>query len=365
MRRGARDPGQSVARRSLKCVAALVAGVGLAAAGSGLTPGAAPARAAAAGSAITTAVHPSADCTIYSGAPTDSSRCGKGSDDTVGDDGDGNLYRTILSFDSLGVPAGATVRSAVLTLNVLGTFGSTTTWVFQMTRPFTPGAATWDSYDGADPWTTPGGDFNDTLQATEAVSGVGAARLEIGPMVQSWVDGAAPAEAILVPYAPKDSAYTLSRTGAGAPSLTITYAPPVTTTTTTTTTVTETSPKTTPVGGSGPGGSRTGGSKTHRRLNARLVFSWTWTRTDVRLRGLRIGRLPADASVSVRCRSGCSMTPLHATGLPAARRLLLALRRRRYRPGEALVITLSAAGSRAERIEVVIRRERVPVTRLL
>jgi hypothetical protein len=340
-------------QRSLKCLVALVVGGGLAAAVSGLASGAAPAQAVAAGAVLTTTVHPSADCTIYSGAPADSSRCGKGSDDTIGDDGNSFLYRTMLSFGDLGLPAGSAVHSATLTLNVLGAFGQTTTWVFQLTRSFTPGAATWDSYDGIHPWTTPGGDFNDSLQATEAVSAAGAVQFQVTSMVQSWIDGTAAPETMLLPYAPKDNAYTFSRTGADAPSLTITYVPPGTTTVTTT--VTQTTPKPT----------RVGGSRSHHALSVHLVFGWTWVNADVRLRKITIGRLPAHVTVSLTCRSGCSKRTTHATGASAARRLLLSLRRRRYRPGDVLLITLAAPGRRAERVQVVIRRERVPLTRLL
>jgi hypothetical protein len=337
-------------------LAALGAGIGLAAAVSAFAPGAAPAEALAAGEVLTTTVRPTADCTIYSGAPTDNSRCGKGSNDTIGNDGSSFLYRTMLSFGALELPAGSTVRSATLTLHVLGAFGQTATFAFQLARPFTAGAATWDSYDGADPWTTPGGDFDEPYQGAATVSAQNdAPQFQIGPLVQSWVDGTAPPEMLLLPYSPSGNAFTFSRTGADGPSLAITYAPPVTRTVTTTVTTVQTSPRTTPVGG----------SRGRHALDVHLVFSWTWSHADVRLRRLTIGRLPTHAHVSVSCRRGCSVPRAHATGARHARRLLLSLRRRRYRPGDELLITLTAPRRRAERVQVVIRRERVPVTRVL
>ena len=124
----------------------VVRGAGRAAAASHALP-----RAAVSGAAAT-------DCTIFSGSPTSNAQCGGGSDDTVGTDGNGAFYRTMMSFTNLGIPAGSTITGATLQINVLGAFGSTAATVVDMTRAFAPGAATWNTYDGVHPWTTAGGD---------------------------------------------------------------------------------------------------------------------------------------------------------------------------------------------------------------
>jgi hypothetical protein len=162
-------------------------------------------------------------------------------------------------------------------------------------------------------------------------------------------------ETLLLPYSPSGNAFTFFRTGTDAPSLTITYVPPVTRTVTTTVTTVQTVPQTSPIGG----------SRARHALNVHLVFSWTWRHSDVRLNRLTIGRLPTHTHVSVSCRRGCSAPPAHATGVRNTRRLLLSLRRRHYRPGDVLRITLTAPRRRAEHVQVVIRRERVPLTRVL
>src|SRR6201995_4017486 len=98
-----------------------------------------PARAAAAHAAprASGATGAATDCTIFSGSPTSNAQCGAGSDDTVGTDGNGAFYRTMLSFTNLDIPAGSTINSATLTIQALGAFGSTNATVVDMTRPFT------------------------------------------------------------------------------------------------------------------------------------------------------------------------------------------------------------------------------------
>src|ERR1700759_2298505 len=94
-----------------------------------------PARAAAAHGppGASGATGAATDCTIFSGSPTSNAQCGAGSDDTVGTDGNGAFYRTMLSFTNLDIPAGSTINSATLTIQALGAFGSTNATVVDMT----------------------------------------------------------------------------------------------------------------------------------------------------------------------------------------------------------------------------------------
>jgi hypothetical protein len=171
------------------------------------------------------------DCTIFSGSPASNAQCGAGSDDTVGTDGNGAFYRTMMSFTNLGIPAGSTVTGATLTINVLGAFGATAATVVEMTRAFAPGAATWNTYDGVHPWSTAGGDYNASPHAVETVSAAGAVSFSIPDLVQSWVNGGTPyGQLEMVGFTGTGNAFTMAHD----PVLSVTYTPPPPPTTTTT-----------------------------------------------------------------------------------------------------------------------------------
>lgn len=76
-------------------------------------------------------------------------------------------YVSLLQFDLSTIPAGSVVQSAQFSLYHAS--GSTdTAGVFPMTRSWTEGTgvagtgASWNSYDGVNPWTTAGGDYDPT-----------------------------------------------------------------------------------------------------------------------------------------------------------------------------------------------------------
>jgi hypothetical protein len=222
-------------RAAVGTALAVIFGVGLSPCADAASP-AAPVRAATPFTshalprdALATTVAASADCTIDSGAPTSASLCGAGSDDSVGSDGNGALFRTMVSFSGgLGVPAGSTVLSATLTIHALGAFGSTTTWVLGMARSFTAGTATWNTYDGVHPWSTAGGDYDNTLQASSTVSGAGTVSFSVTPLVQSWADGTDTIPQLMIlGFSPKGNAFTFANRASGnGPALTIAYQPP-------------------------------------------------------------------------------------------------------------------------------------------
>ena len=175
---------RSIAAAGWTLALSLGAGLSVATTSAGAAAAQVSARSMAASQSLATTVQPTADCTIYSGSPTSSANCGGGSDDLVGDDGTGNLYRTMISFPpGLGIPAGSHILSSTLTIDVVGAFGSTPTWVFQMTRGFSPGAATWNAYDGVHSWSTAGGDYSDSLQASATVAGAGDVSFSVTPMM--------------------------------------------------------------------------------------------------------------------------------------------------------------------------------------
>lgn len=342
--------------RTWRGVAALVAALAVCAAAASTALAAMP-RALRLATVPATA-SPSADCTIYSGQPTDASRCGPASYDTVGNDGNGYLYRTMISFaGGLGIPAGSQILSSTLTIDVAGAFGSTPAWIFSLTRSFSPGAASWNTYDGVHSWTTAGGDFNDQLQASATVSGAGTVSFSVTKMTQAWLDGTDPVPALMMlPYAGKGNAFTFSShaSGSNGPYLTIAYQPP-----------SSAGPPppvmTTPVSTPLP-------RPTARRgLKVKLVVSWTWNRAITRLRTVKVGSLPHGTQLYLRCLGrGCpKRSKATAVGASRLRRLLRSLAGRRYRAGNRLLITLTAPGYLTERAEVIFRNGRLPQIKLL
>jgi hypothetical protein len=343
-------------------LALLVGGVLSVVAGSGSS--AAPARAATPRATpradLSTTVVPSADCTIFSGTPDSASQCDRGSDNVVGSDGNGALYRTMVSFDGgLGIPAGSKVLSSTLTIHVLGAFGSTTTWVFAMTRPFTPGAATWNTYDGAHPWGVAGGDYNNSLQASTTVSAAGTVSFSITPLTQAWADGTNTLrELTILGFSPKGNVYSFGNKASGDPPvLTIAYQPPSSPGTTTTPTVPTGPVVSTPVSTPLPI------SHAPRALRIKVVMSWTWSGSLIRLRRVKVGRMPGDTHLTLRCQGGgCPRrSNTAAAGARPVRRLLERLAGRRYRAGDILMVKLTAKGYRQERARIFFRDGKTPL----
>jgi len=95
------------------------------------------------------------------------------------------------------------------------------------------------------------------------------------------------------------------------------------------------------------------------------VLSWTWNRAEIGLHGLTVGRLPGDTRLSTTCTGhGCPRrSKTTVTGARPVRRALRALAGRRYRAGDVLTITLSAAGYRPEAARVIFRNGKVPLIR--
>src|SRR6185437_3564248 len=274
---------------------------------------------------VSTTVASAADCTVYSGQPADSSRCGHTSDDTVGTDGNGSFYRTMISFTDLSIPAGSTIDSATLTIQALGAFGSTNATVVDVTRAFTPGAATWNTYDGVHGWSTPGGDYAASPNTVLPVSGAGAVSFGVGELVQPWASQAnAVRQLEIVGFSGTGNAFTMAH----GPTLSVTYTPPAPPSTTTTSPTTGTGPTTTtgPVVTT-PVSTPLPVAHGVRALRIKVVLSWTWNGARIRLRRVKVGTMPGDTKLAMGCQgSGC---PRHsaakAAGARQVRRALLRL----------------------------------------
>ena len=311
----------------------------------------------AAAADLSTTVAATADCTIFSGSPASASQCGGGSDSLVGSDGNGALYRAMVSFDGgLGIPAGSKVLSSTLTIHALGAFGSTTTWVFAMTRAFTPGAATWNTYDGVHPWGTAGGDYDNSLQASATVSAAGTVSFSITPLTQAWVDGTNTLrELMILGFSPKGNVFSFGNKASGdAPQLTVAYRPP--------------SPPSTPTSPTGPVVTTPVStplpvSHARRALRIKVVMSWTWNGSVIRLRRVKVGSMPGDTKLTMGCQGGGC--PRHsnttAAGARPVRRLLGRLVGRRYHAGDILTVKLTAKGYRQERARIFFRNGKMPL----
>lgn len=303
---------------------------------------------------VSTTVGAAADCTIYSGQPADASRCGNSSDDTVGTDGNGFFYRTMISFTNLGIPVGSTINSATLTIQSLGAFGSTNATVVDMTRPFTPGAATWNTYDGVHGWSTPGGDYVSSPNTVLPVSGAGTVSFGVGELVQPWTSATNTVRQLeIVGFSGTGNAFTMAH----GPTLSVTYTPPAPPPTGTSPTTTTGPVVTTPVPTPLPVSHRV------RALRIKVVLSWTWNGSRIRLRKVKVGTMPSDTKLTMSCEGGGC--PHHSTvrtaGARKVRRALLRMAGRRYRAGDVLSVKLTAAGWRQERARIFFRNGKRPL----
>jgi hypothetical protein len=102
-------------------------------------------------------------------------------------------------------------------------------------------------------------------------------------------------------------------------------------------------------------------------LAVRIRLSWTWNHTVTRLHVAKIGRFPGRAQILVQCRGkGCPRKRnISAHGARHVRRLLGALRGKRYRAGDRVLIILKAPGYLPERALVRILNGRLPEVTLL
>jgi len=162
----------------------------------------------------TVTLTPSKDNTLYEDGAGGRSN-GAGDHFFVGRTGQNRIVRGLIAFDVAGnVPAGSTINSATLTLNMSMTkSGNTTVGLHSVSQNWgegisnagmgegggafaTTGDATWlHNFFNTSTWTTAGGDFNATASATQTVGGVGgytwASTSQTVANVQSWLDNAA------------------------------------------------------------------------------------------------------------------------------------------------------------------------------
>jgi RHS repeat-associated protein len=140
------------------------------------------------------------DCYIKDGASADTNVCAGSTQLHLGWDGS-TQRRDLLRFDvQNSLPKGIHVLDAELGLYLLDTdnANSATVNLHSVTRSWT-GAASWNKYDGTNAWATAGGDFDASVAASNTVgSTIGWYKWFPRQLVQSWIDGSATNNGLLV-----------------------------------------------------------------------------------------------------------------------------------------------------------------------
>src|SRR2546422_10438057 len=73
-----------------------------------------------------------------------------------GDDGNGKDHAVLLKWENLNIPAGSTVKSATITLNVTNSSGGAYE-LYELKRRWSETEATWNKDASGEEWQTPGG----------------------------------------------------------------------------------------------------------------------------------------------------------------------------------------------------------------
>jgi RHS repeat-associated protein len=141
---------------------------------------------------------PSPDCVLDAGAPTTSS-C-SGTTDYVGA-ASGRNHRAIVKFDLSGIRQNTEIQDAEFQTYLAGATGTTndTVSAYQVARSWTS-SATWNTYNGTNAWTSPGGDTTGSAQWTNAVGSSPGWYYYwyVKQLVQQWVAGTQPNNGLLL-----------------------------------------------------------------------------------------------------------------------------------------------------------------------
>jgi len=101
-------------------------------------------------------------------------------------------------------------------------------------------------------------------------------------------------------------------------------------------------------------------------LHTQFVVKWHWRGATTRVVWIHVQHLPRNARVTVHCAGRrCPRLGMSARGARRVEAMLRKLRGRRLRVGQSLLITVTAAHHRAERIALIVRNGRKPLAKLL
>jgi len=197
----------------------------------------------------TATLHPTADTTLQSAFP--GNNFGDGTSFQAGGRRQGGVARGLLQFDLSSVPAGATISSVSLTLNVTATPSGGANSIFDLHSvsqswgegnnsdhggsPADPNEATWSSrFAPSSPWSTAGGSFSATVSASRSIAGNGgytfASTAQLVSDVQSWLNNPASNFGWELISESENTPTSIRRfgsrdSGAFAPTLTVNYTP--------------------------------------------------------------------------------------------------------------------------------------------
>ncbi len=153
----------------------------------------------------------------------------------------GLAERVLLKFDTSAIPMTMTVQTATLTLNCFGTNGILGLAAYRVTKLWIEGSglcggladvnSSWNYSDGpANPWTTPGVDFDASSKSQVTnVLATGAYSISLNPaMVQTWVSNPGQNYGMLIKAEDETTNYAANydqtvSAGATAPLLTVSY----------------------------------------------------------------------------------------------------------------------------------------------
>ncbi|MBI4259422.1 MAG: DNRLRE domain-containing protein, partial [Actinobacteria bacterium] len=156
---------------------------------------------------------PLQDCFVSAGSNQNTSLCAY-TQVNVGDNSNG-VRRGLVRFDLSAVPVGADISQATLKLYMSSQSNTraSAASLHRATRAWT-NAATWNSWDGTSPWTTPGGDFDAVPAASNPQVGdaLGWVTWQPTQLVRDWASGAAPNDGVLVKTATEDVGNLMSFT---------------------------------------------------------------------------------------------------------------------------------------------------------
>ena len=141
-----------------------------------------------------------------------------------------STYRSLVKYDLSALPKHADVLSTEVQSDVTGnSTGATTTITARpLSRAWTS-AATWNTYDGTNAWTTAGGDVSSASYTSEPISpAVPSLYVLVTKTAQGWADGTVPNHGLLLsaPASPATVLDLAKQVGsAGSPYLALNYAP--------------------------------------------------------------------------------------------------------------------------------------------
>jgi uncharacterized repeat protein (TIGR01451 family) len=109
------------------------------------------------------------------------------------------LENSLMQFDLSTVPVGATIDSASLRLNKIGQYGTMgSVSAHRITAPWLESQATWNNRLTGTPWSTSGGSYNSTAEASLVMGANGVYNWSLTTLAQGWLNGSMANNGVLI-----------------------------------------------------------------------------------------------------------------------------------------------------------------------